>query len=77
MPIIYEDTEYAVSQHESVGDFLFGALLGLIGGAIIFTKVGRDLAVRAIKVGAGVTKTEIERWIEKGEKYLEERGGEE
>ena len=47
--------------------FLVGlAIGGLIVGPLIWTAVGRHLAVQAIKKGARVTEEKVKSWIEAG-----------
>jgi len=72
MPILYESTERVVREHESLPEFLLGGFLGFLTGAVVFTSVGRELAKRAIRLGAEVTKEEVERWLKKGEEKLRE-----
>jgi hypothetical protein len=50
-----------------LGWFLGGTLFGLLLGAIVFTQVGRSLAVAAIKKGAAVTEEKVKEWLAKGE----------
>jgi hypothetical protein len=50
-----------------LGWFLGGMFLGFLLGAIVFTQVGRSLAVAAIKKGAAVTEEKIREWLKKGE----------
>jgi hypothetical protein len=51
-----------------LGWLFAGFVLGFLAGAVVFTKVGRDLAVHLIRKGAGVTEAKIREWMEKGEK---------
>jgi len=48
--------------------FFGGLLVGFIGGAFIWTHLGRTLVVEAIKRGAAVTAAKVEEWIAKGMK---------
>jgi len=50
-----------------IGWFLGGMFLGFLLGAVVFTKVGRELAIFAIKRGAAVAEEKVREWLKKGE----------
>jgi hypothetical protein len=50
-----------------LGWFLGGMFLGFLLGAVVFTKLGRELAVTAIKRGAAVTEEKVREWLKRGQ----------
>jgi len=49
---------------ELIGAFIFGAFLL---GPFIWTPLGREFTMEAIRRGAGVTRAKVEEWLRKGE----------
>ncbi len=77
MPFLYEnlseEKDPVMTEHESLGEFTLGAVIGLTLGAAVFTSFGRSAVKRAMKVGAGVTTKQVEEWLAKGEEYEKKR----
>jgi len=54
-------------------EFVGGLFIGtFLIGPFIWTGLGRETAIEAIKRGAGVTRKKVEEWLKKGE---EEKAG--
>ena len=53
----------------NLGIFTFGAIIGLVGGALIFTSTGRSLGKATVSAGA----RGVARQIEKGTQKLESK----
>jgi len=50
-----------------LGWLLVGVLLGLMIGGVAFTRLGRELAVYAIRRGAAVAEEKVREWLRRGE----------
>jgi len=52
-------------------EFLLGLFIGgFLLGPIVWTELGRRLAIEAIRRGAKVTRERIEEWLRKGEEEM-------
>lgn len=60
--------EEKLSPSPDLASFFIGCFLGFIGGAIVFTRLGRKAAKEAIRRGAKVTREKVEEWLRKGER---------
>jgi hypothetical protein len=49
-----------------LGWLFAGFVLGFLAGAVVFTKVGRDLAVKAISKGSKMAEEKIREWAKLG-----------
>lgn len=51
-----------------LASFFLGFFLGtFIIGPLIWTRLGRELAIELIRRGAEVTRKQVEEWLKKGE----------